>query len=334
MIPLVRGVTNHQRLAYFAEDAQHDNEIWLSDADFANPRQVTHQNPQFEKYKMGSARLIDWLSDDGERLHGALLLPSDYRDGERYPMVVVVYGGGSLSHGFNRFGSWAAGAFNMQLLASRGYAILLPDSPQHPGTPMLDLVKTVLPGVNKVIEMRIADPDRLGVMGQSNGGYSTLALIVQTKRFKAAIDIDGMGELLSDYGSMDKNGTAYGIGVLEHGQDAMGGTPSEFRERYIENSPFFYLDRVETPLLIVHGMEDTTVPPTQGDEIFVGLRRLGKEVEYAKYEGEGHSPPYWSYDHQEVDFDNRMISWFDNYLKQSGHRSNASKPATGDQKPN
>jgi dipeptidyl aminopeptidase/acylaminoacyl peptidase len=313
-IPVVRGESDHQRLAYFAEDAQHDNEIWVSNAGFGKPRQVTHQNPQFEKHKMGSAKLIDWLSDDGERLHGTLLLPSDYREGNRYPLVVVVYGGGNLSHGFDRFGSWTAGAFNMQLLATRGYAILLPDSPQHTGTAMLDLAKTVLPGINKVIEMGVADPDRLGVMGQSNGGYSTLALIVQTKRFRAAIDIDGMGDLASDYGAMDKNGTAYGVGLLEHGQDAMGGTPWEFRERYVENSPVFYLDRVETPLLIVHGKEDTVVPPSQGDEIFIGLRRLGKEVEYAKYEGEGHSPLYWSYDHQ-VDFDNRMISWFDKYLK-------------------
>lgn len=331
-VPAVRGVANHQRFAYFAEDAQHDNEIWVSDADFGNPRQVTHQNPQFEKYKMGPARLINWLSDDGERLHGALLLPSDYREGERYPLVVVVYGGASLSHGFNRFGGWAAGAANMQLLATRGYAILLPDSPQYPGTPMLDLAKTVLPGVNKVVEMGVGDPDRLGVIGQSNGGYSTLALIVQTRRFKAAIDINGMGELISHYGSMGKDGTAYGTGLLEHGPDAMGGTPWEFRERYIENSPFFYLDRVETPLLIVNGEADTTVTPTQSDEIFVGLRRLGKEVEYAKYEGEGHSPLYWSYAHQ-VDFVNRMIDWFNKYLKQSGERSSVSQTVTDSSNP-
>jgi dipeptidyl aminopeptidase/acylaminoacyl peptidase len=330
--PVVRGSGAAQRIAYFAEDSQHDNEIWLSDVDFQNPQQITHLNPQFERYKLGSARLIDWLSDDGERLKGVLLLPSDYRDGERYPMVVVVYGGGNLSHGFDRFGSWASGAFNMQLLATRGYAVLLPDSPQHPGTPMLDLAKTVLPGINKVIEMGIADPDRLGVMGQSNGGYSTLALIVQTKRFKAAIEIAGMGDLVSDYGFMGKDGTAYSVGLFEHGQDLMGGTPWEFRGRYLENSPIGYLDRVETPLLIVHGTADATVPPTQGDEVFVGLRRLGKEAEYAKYEGEGHSPLYWSYDHQ-VDFDNRMITWFDEYLKKTDERSNAGTIGTGDQKP-
>ena len=81
----------------------------------------------------------------------------------------------------------------------------------------------------------------------------------------------------------------------------MGGTPWEFRDRYIENSPIFFLDRIDTPLLIAHGGEDRTVSPFLGDELFVALRRLGKEVEYAKYEGEGHSPIYWSYPNQ-LDF--------------------------------
>ena len=94
----------------------------------------------------------------------------------------------------------------------------------------------------------------------------------------------------------------------------MGGTPWQFRNRYIENSPIFYLDRVETPLMIVHGSEDKTVAPFLGDEVFVGLRRLGKEIQYARYEGEEHGPDNWSYANQ-IDLCNRMIAWFDQYLK-------------------
>lgn len=94
----------------------------------------------------------------------------------------------------------------------------------------------------------------------------------------------------------------------------IGGTPWQFRERFVENSPIFYLDRVETPLLIGHGAADNNVMPFLADEVFVGLRRLGKEVEYAKYEGEGHSPLTWSYANQ-VDFCNRLLAWFDKYLK-------------------
>jgi len=94
----------------------------------------------------------------------------------------------------------------------------------------------------------------------------------------------------------------------------MGGTPWDVRDRYIANSPVFFFDRVQTPLLIIQGAEDTTVAPYLGDEVFVDLRRLGKDVEYAKYEGEGHSPLNWRYANQ-VDLCNRVIAWFDKYLK-------------------
>jgi dipeptidyl aminopeptidase/acylaminoacyl peptidase len=306
-----------RRLGYFAEDAQHPPDLWLSDLDFASPRRLTDLNSQFDNYSMGAARLVNWLSDDGERLQGALLLPADYQEGKRYPLVVFVYGGVSLSNNFDHFGLMWIGPFNLQLLATRGYAVLLPDAPQHIGTPMFDLAKTVLPGVSEVIELGIADRDQLGVMGQSYGGYSTLSLIVQTKRFKAAMVADGYADNLASYGTMNKDGTAYQTAIEEQGQGLMGGTPWQFRERYIENSPVYYFDRLETPVLILHGANDTTVTPVLGDEVFVALRRLGKTVEYVKYGGEDHSPLYWSYANQ-VDFCNRMIAWFGRYLKNDG----------------
>jgi dipeptidyl aminopeptidase/acylaminoacyl peptidase len=302
------------RVAFLAEDAQHDQDLWISDSSLKNPRRLTDLNPQFNKVRMGGSRLIDWLSDDGDRLQGTLLLPANYESGRHYPLVVWVYGGAFLSDDFDRFGGAYRGPFNMQLLATRGYAVLLPDAPQRAGTPMLDLTKTVLPGVNKVIEMGIADSDRLGIMGHSYGGYSTLALIVQTKRFKAAIEACGPGDLLGNYGAMNKDGTAFGISIDELGQGLMEGTPWQLRDKYIENSPFFYLDRVETPLLIIHGGADNSVGPFLGDQLFVSLRRLRKPVEYVRYEGEEHSPLYWSYAHQ-MDMCARIIAWLDKYLK-------------------
>ena len=310
-VGVVPGV---QKLVFFAEDERHDMELWVTDPGFEHPRQLTHLNPQLEKYDMGASRLIEWQSLDGEKLEGALLLPAGYLPGKRYPLIINVYGGALHSNRLRYFGLGYGGIDNMQLFATRGYAVLLPDAPQHLGTPMLDLVKTVLPGVNKVIEMGIADPERLGVMGHSYGGYSTLSLIVQTTRFKAAVVADGTGDLVAGYGEMDKDGSTYFVSILENGQGLMGGAPWQYRERYIDNSPIFYLDRVETPLLIVHGAEDKAVASFLGDEIFVGLRRLGKETEYAKYEGEDHSPLYWSYPNQ-LDYCTRLITWFDKYLK-------------------
>lgn len=305
-----------QKLVYFAGDAQHDVNLWVTDPGFRHPRPLTHLNPQFGKYQMGASQLIEWRSLDGELLEGALLLPAGYVPGMRYPLIVNVYGGTRHSDRLNHFGFGYAGIDNMQLFATRGYAVLLPDAPQNVGTPMLDLVKTVLPGVNRVIEMGIADPDRLGVMGHSYGGYCALSLLAQTTRFKAAVMSAGNGDLVAEYGEMDRDGSTYAISILETGQGLMGGGPWQYRERYIDNSPIYYLDRIKTPLLIVHGTEDQAVAPFLADEIFVGLRRLGKETEYAKYQGESHSPFYWSYANQ-LDYCRRIMGWFDKYLKGS-----------------
>jgi len=136
---------------------------------------------------------------------------------------------------------------------------------------------------------------------------------VQSGRFKAAVEADGFGDLVGTYGAMEEDGTAFGISTLENGQGQMGGTPWEYRERYIENSPFFQFDKISTPLLIIHGAKDRTVADFLGDQTFVALRRLGKEVEYAKYKGEGHSPLGWSFANQ-VDFCDRIIAWFNAHL--------------------
>jgi len=304
-----------QRMVYLSQDTQHGLDLWLADADFRNPKRLTQINPQLERYRMGAARLIEWISVDGQRLKGALLLPAGYQEGKRYPLIIKVYSNVGYylsSNELNNFGFARAPVDNLQILATRGYAVLLPDSPVQVGSPMTDLLKTVMPGVNKAVEMGIADPDRLGLMGHSNGGYSTLALLVQTKQFKAAMVSAGYGDTLALYGQLGKDGANYGLGFVE--SLLMGGTPWEHRERYIENSPIYYLDRVQTPLLIVHGGEDNSVSPYQAGEVFVGLRRLGKEVTYAKYEGEEHWQGNWGYANQ-VDYLNRTIKWFDKHLK-------------------
>ncbi|MGO9119384.1 MAG: alpha/beta hydrolase family protein, partial [Desulfomonilaceae bacterium] len=236
-----------------------------------------------------------------------------YQEGKRCPLLVFVYGGALESDQLNQFGFNGLGEpYNMQLFATRGYAVLLPDAPQHLGTPMLDLAKTVLPGVDKVVDMGIADPERMGIMGHSYGGYSVLGLMVQTKRFKAAMMGDGSGDLISSYGQLNADGSSYATS-REQGQELMGGTPWEYRDRYIENSPVFYLNRVETPLLIVQGSADTTVHAYLSDEVFVGLRRLGKRVTYVKYVGEDHYPYAWKRENQ-IDFCNRLINWFDRWI--------------------
>ena len=122
---------------------------------------MTHLNPQFETYDMGSSREISWLSDDGELLRGILLLPPQYRKGEHYPLLVWLYGGAFLSDRIYRFGfircnQWSPSIFSF--LQPEAMLSLGTGFSQHVGTPMLDVGKSVLPAVNKVVEMGIADP--------------------------------------------------------------------------------------------------------------------------------------------------------------------------------
>jgi dipeptidyl aminopeptidase/acylaminoacyl peptidase len=301
-------------LLYFAEDAAHHSDLWIAQSDFTSSRRLTGLNGRLDEYQMGTPRLIEWLSDDGIALQGALMLPPGFRPGVRYPLLVWVYGGASASEQIDRFGLGYSGPLNLQLLATRGYAVLLPDIPLEVGTPILDLTKIVLPAINEVVRMGIADPEKLGVLGHSYGGYSTIALITQTSRFQAAVELSGYADLVGHYGEMDRSGAAFGIAIDERGQGRMGGSPWEFPGRYIQNSPIFFLDHVNTPLLMVHGSADTTIPSFLGDELFVALRRLGKNVEYAKYEGEGHIPSSWTFPNQ-TDLCNRILSWFDLLLK-------------------
>jgi dipeptidyl aminopeptidase/acylaminoacyl peptidase len=176
----------------------------------------------------------------------------------------------------------------MHVLATRGYAVFYPDSPLRTGRTMTDLMQTVMPGVNAVIEQGYADPDRLAIMGQSYGSYCTLSIIAQTTRFKAAIITAAVlnPDLYADYLQMSPEGAGASTGYYEHGQGNMGGTPWLYPERYRENSPLFLFDQVETPLLIGQGEKDGRL--IASDTTFVALQRLGKEVEYRIYEGEGH----------------------------------------------
>jgi dipeptidyl aminopeptidase/acylaminoacyl peptidase len=264
---------------------------------------------------MGQERRIDWIGRDGTPHTGYLLLPGGYLEGERYPLVAYVYPMTPVQFaGYFGYMGGATGEhyYNMQLLATRGYAVLLAGAPLQRGEPMKAIADWALPGIDKVIESGVADAGRVGVFGASAGGYSVLSLIVQSGIFKAAVEHVGPGNLLTWYGTgMNPQGYSHGEFNAENGF-GMAGHPWEAREQYIRNSPWFFLDKVTAPLLILHGADDDAVFISQPNEIFVGLRRLGKEAQYALYEGEGHG--FNSLANQ-IDVTNRYIEWFDRYLK-------------------
>ena len=157
----------------------------------------------------------------------------------------------------------------------------------------------------------MADPDRLGVEGTSYGGYATVLLLTQTDRFKAAVNISGKVDMVSFYTDSPRLGVR-NTHAPEKSQDRIGGTLWEYPERYLDHSAILQADRIKTPLLCLTGDQDPNVPDSQSREIFYALRRLGRDVEWVHYVNGAHRPP--NSVAEAVDFENRILAWFDKYL--------------------
>jgi len=298
-------------IVYEAEQTAHPNEVWTSVTDGAPPRQLTNLNPDFDRYALGTGRIVTWTTLEGKETRGPLILPADYKSGRRYPLVVCIYGvHDDYTIELNYFGLMCGHGLS-QLLASRGIAVLTSGGFPEIGKPIDRAIGSVLPAIDSLAAAGVIDPNRVGVVGLSNGGYDVPSLIVQSQRLKAAVMEAGTADLLGEYSFLALDGSSFGLSIVE---GELGVTPWENPQRYIENSPYYYLDRVQTPLLIIHGENDPNVPAFLSDELFVGLRRLGKKAEYVKYEHEGHAPQEWSYAHR-LDYYKRVIDWFERYLR-------------------
>lgn len=273
-----------QSIMFEAQSAHQGDDLWVAGQELTTSKRVSAINPQLDQYRFGRSQRVAYTSLDGKPLHGGVLLPSDYVRGKRYPLILWVYASNSdTSKSVNRFGLVGMDAFNMQMLATRGYAVMFPEIPTNKGTPVKDLLNAVNPAIDRLVEMGIADPDRVAVMGNSNGGYSTLALITHSNRFKAAVMNSGFGDLGAFYGTM---GGAW-IPWLEERGGAMGVAPWEAPQQYIDNSPFYQLDKVNTPLIIQAGASDQAIIQ-HSDQVWVGMNKLKKDVIYLRYGGESH----------------------------------------------
>jgi dipeptidyl aminopeptidase/acylaminoacyl peptidase len=305
-------------VAYLAERSDEPPAIWIVDTKLEHPRRLAPLDPLLEGGAYGKSRLLRWKAVDGSERAGALLLPFGAEDGHLYPLIVDVYGGEPLSRQLNVFGCGSEQGISLQVLATRGYAVLRPDTPLRLGRPVQDLVDAVIPGLDAAVATGVIDRANIGVMGSSYGGYSTIALITRSERFRAAVAQATQADLFSAvYGNSGFRGSNPGW-AEGSGQGRMGGTPWEFRQRYIDNSPAWFLDRVHTPLLLLHGTADPVVPDWESTLIFNSLQRLGREVEYVRYPGEGHS---FTKEADRIDALARIVAWFNEHLSR--------KPAAG-----
>jgi dipeptidyl aminopeptidase/acylaminoacyl peptidase len=294
------------------EDYDEFPDLWVSGPDFRNPTRVTDVNPGLlERFAWGTSELVEWTSDDGTPLQGVVIKPGNYEPGRRYPVLTYFY----------RFFSQRLHEFNQPVInhrpsfpmyASDGYIVFLPDVRFEVGRPGMSSLKSVVPGVKKLVDMGLADPDALGLHGHSWSGYTTSYIVTQTNIFAAAVAGAPVSNMTSAYG-----GIRWGTGLArqfqyEQSQSRLSGSLWESRQEYVENSPLFYADRVETPLVIMHGDEDEAVPWYQSIEFYLGLRRNGKQAVFLQYRGEPHHPRKYA---NKLDYSIRMKAFFDHHLK-------------------
>ena len=302
---------DYNQVAYILQRADMPPDIWLADSSFAHRKKATAINPHLGHSHFGRAEFIDYVLPDGESRKGVLLKPSSEIAEPPYPLIVSVYPRWHHREKQNLFGGGITQEGNAQLYATRGYALLWPDMTDSRDEFINDAAHFVLPAVDKAVELGLADPTRLGLIGHSAGGYAVNALVTQTDRFSAAISMAGVSDMISCYGYVWPDGSVYG---QKEQEQLYGGPPWEVPQDYLENSPFMYVRNVNTPMLFIHGDSDDACGWQVSAEMFAALRRLGKQAEFALYRGEGHLPTDWGAANK-VDLWNRIQNWFNLYLE-------------------
>ncbi|HVO99763.1 MAG TPA: prolyl oligopeptidase family serine peptidase [Bryobacteraceae bacterium] len=291
------------RWVYLAAESNRPPQAYAADASFKNERRLTDLNPQLADKNLAKAELVPYLDADGKKLFGVLYYPSNYEKGKKYPTI------------FNLYEQFFDDTFNgtISVLTANGYAVMQPSVDLEIGFPGEAWEKGVTSAANKLIEMGVADLDKLGVQGTSYGGYATNLLITQTNRFKAAVNISGKVNMVSFYTDSPRLGVR-NIHAPEHSQDRLGATLWQQPQKYLQHSAILFADRIKTPLLLTTGEADWNVPARQAMEMYFALRRLGKEVAWANYLNGGHGMPTSTVEDVK-DFHARILKWYDDHLK-------------------
>jgi dipeptidyl aminopeptidase/acylaminoacyl peptidase len=285
-------------------------DLWLSGPDFDDMVKITDANPQQDEYVWGDAEIIEWVSNDGIPLQGILIKPDGFDPSKKYPMMVYFYE--RSSDGIHRYRSPGPGtSVNPSFYVSRGYVFFNPDIPYEIGHPGESAIDAVVPGVLKIVDEGYIDKDRIGAQGHSWGGYQLAYMITRTNLFAAVEGGAPVSNMTSAYGGIRWDSGMNRQFQYEHTQSRIGGTLWEETMRYINNSPLFEADKIQTPFLMIHNDEDGAVPWYQGIEFYMALRRLEKPVWMLNYNGEAHG---LRQEHNQRDWAIRMQQFFDHYL--------------------
>lgn len=301
-------------LGFISETVDRAPEVYASALDTFKARKVSAAQ-ELPDLPLGKTEPIQWTAPDSREIEGLLTLPAGFKAGERVPLLVIAHGGPTGVFVQNCIVS--RGPYPVAVFASRGYAVLRANVRGSSGYGKEFRFanyndwgggdfRDIMSGVDALIERGIADPERMGVMGWSYGGYMTSWIITQTRRFKCASVGAGVTNLMSFTGTADIN---------DFIPDYMGGEYWDEFERWQAHSAMFQVKAVTTPTLIQHGDKDLRVPISQGFELYNALKRQGTPVKMVVYPRQPHS---LQEPKMQLDAMQRNVEWFDHWLAKNG----------------
>ncbi len=297
--------------AFTKADTQHPDDVYISRTfPIAEPMKLTNHNPQAKDFALGTSEVIRWKSKDGVEIEGIVIYPVGYQQGKRYPTVALIHGGPSgvwtqsFPNSWGNFGhvyagkGWVAFYPNVRGSSSYGEKFLAANVRDWGGGDYQDIQT----GLDYLIAKGIADPDKLGQAGWSYGGYMTAWTLTQTNRFKAVMVGAGLTDMFSMYSTNDLQRVLEGY---------FGGQPWNDVEAYRRASAMTFIKQAKTPTLILHGGSDTRVPPSQAQELFMGLRKNNVPVELVFFPREPHG---LQEPRHRLDKMRREYAWFSKYV--------------------
>jgi dipeptidyl aminopeptidase/acylaminoacyl peptidase len=276
--------------SFIRQTSDTPGDVFVASVSDFTPRQITYVNANVKLPTLGKTEVVRWKSKDGKEIEGLLTYPVGYQSGQRVPLVLNIHGGPAGV--FQQTFLGGRGAYPLATFAARGFAILRPN-PRGSSGYGADFRRAniqdwgfgdyqdLMTGVDKVVEMGVADPNRLGVMGWSYGGFMTSWIVTQTNRFKAASAGAPVTNLMSFNGTAD---------IPSFIPDYFGGQSWEVMDRYQKHSPMFNVKGVTTPTMIQHGDADVRVPISQGYEFYNALKAQGVPTRMLVLPRQPHGP--------------------------------------------
>lgn len=307
----VRKAAETDHYLYTKENYVRAPDLFTS-SDFVHETQLSHINPQQTTYNWGTAELMSWTTPQGHAAEGILYKPEDFDPNKKYPVIAYFYE--RLSDGLHTYipPTPTPSRLNISFFVSNGYIVFAPDIRYEIGYPGRSAEEYVNSGMEELKKQPWVDGKKLGIQGQSWGGYQVAHLITRTDLYAAAWAGAPVVNMTSAYG-----GIRWGSGMnrqfqYERTQSRIGATLWENPDLYIENSPLFHLPNVTTPVVIMSNDADGAVPWYQGIEMFTALRRLQKPVWLLNYNGDAHNLVQRQ---NRKDIQRRELDFFDHFLK-------------------